>query len=87
LPIIRRHHILLVTLLLSNAIAMEALPLALVRVGFCVQQALVSLSLARVLISALAPRAPRQDKIAGGLLAIIISVTAVLFFGEVIPVA
>jgi len=56
LPILENHHWLLVTLLLCNAAAMEALPLFL-------------------------------DKMMPGYLAIIVSVTAVLFFGEVIPQA
>lgn len=56
MPILEHHHWLLVTLLLCNAAAMEALPLFL-------------------------------DKMMPGYLAIIVSVTAVLFFGEVIPQA
>lgn len=54
LPILKRHHYLLVTLLLANAFAMEALPIFL-------------------------------DSLVPSIWAIIISVTAVLFFGEVIP--
>jgi len=54
LPLLKRHHLLLVTLLLSNAIAMEALPIFL-------------------------------DRIVSSIAAIIISVTAVLVVGEVIP--
>eukprot|EP00762_Andalucia_godoyi_P003187 ANDGO_01047.mRNA.1 DUF21 domain-containing protein At2g14520 len=54
LPLVEKEHFLLVTLLLWNAVAMEALPLAL-------------------------------DRIVPSYLAIIISVTAVLLFGEVIP--
>lgn len=56
LPIIRDHHRLLVTLLLVNAIANEALPLFL-------------------------------DELVPSYLAVIISVTLVLFFGEIIPSA
>ena len=56
LPILKKHHLLLVTLLLSNAFAMEALPIFL-------------------------------DALVPAVWAIIISVTAVLFFGEVIPQA
>lgn len=56
LPILKQHHFLLVTLLLSNAFAMEALPIFL-------------------------------DAVVPSIWAIIISVTAVLFFGEVIPQA
>lgn len=56
MPILKQHHFLLVTLLLSNAFAMEALPIYL-------------------------------DAIVPSFWAIIISVTAVLFFGEVIPQA
>eukprot|EP00347_Sterkiella_histriomuscorum_P014098 403362175 len=56
LPILKQHHFLLVTLLLSNAFAMEALPIYL-------------------------------DAIMPSFWAIIVSVTAVLFFGEVIPQA
>lgn len=56
LPILAQRHWLLVTLLLMNAFAMEALPLYL-------------------------------DKVVPEYLAVIISVTLVLFFGEVIPQA
>eukprot|EP00753_Platysulcus_tardus_P011914 PLAT3323.19.p1 GENE.PLAT3323.19~~PLAT3323.19.p1 ORF type:complete len:495 (+),score=183.70 PLAT3323.19:27-1487(+) len=55
-PLIANHHLLLVTLLLTNAAAMEALPLFL-------------------------------DKMVPAYLAVILSVTLVLFFGEVIPQA
>ena len=54
LPIIERKHLLLATLLLSNALAMESLPIFL-------------------------------DAIMPATLAIIISTTVVLIFGEVIP--
>ncbi|KAK4425735.1 DUF21 domain-containing protein [Sesamum alatum] len=56
LPVVQKQHQLLVTLLLCNAAAMEALPIYL-------------------------------DKIFNQFLAIILSVTFVLFFGEVIPQA
>ncbi|EDQ91679.1 uncharacterized protein MONBRDRAFT_1294, partial [Monosiga brevicollis MX1] len=56
LPLVSRHHLLLVTLLLSNAAVCEALPLFL-------------------------------DDLVSEYVAIAISVTAVLFFGEVIPQA
>jgi CBS domain containing-hemolysin-like protein len=56
LPLLHKHHYLLVTLLLCNAFAMEALPIFL-------------------------------DAIVPSAWAIIISVTAVLFFGEIIPQA
>ena len=56
LPLIKDHHRLLVTLLLMNAMANEALPLFL-------------------------------DKIVPGYVAVIMSVTLVLFFGEIIPSA
>ncbi|KAM3306044.1 DUF21 domain-containing protein like [Capsicum chacoense] len=56
LPVVQKQHQLLVTLLLCNAAAMEALPLYL-------------------------------DKLFNQYLAIILSVTFVLFFGEVIPQA
>ena len=57
IPLVEDHHLLLVTLLLSNAAAMEALPIFL-------------------------------DKICPSpLVAILLSVTLVLFFGEVIPQA
>ncbi len=56
LPVLLKHHWLLVTLLLCNAAAMEALPIFL-------------------------------DAIMPSFWAIIVSVTAVLFFGEVIPQA
>ena len=54
--VIKNHHLLLVTLLISNAAAMETLPIFL-------------------------------DKVVPSFLAIIISVTAVLSFGEIIPQA
>ena len=56
LPVLEDHHYLLVTLLLSNALCMEALPIYL-------------------------------DSIVPSAYAILISVLAVLFFGEVIPQA
>lgn len=56
LPILKRHHYLLVTLLLANATAMEALPIFL-------------------------------DALVPSFYAVLISVTAVLFFGEIIPQA
>ena len=56
LPLVKRHHLLLVTLLLSNAAAVESMPLFL-------------------------------DKISSPVIAIVVSVTAVLIFGEVIPQA
>ena len=56
LPLIERHHLLLVTLLLGNALCMEALPLFL-------------------------------DKIVPFMAAIILSVTGVLIFGEILPQA
>lgn len=51
LPIIKRHHLLLVTLLLGNAAAVEAMPIFL-------------------------------DRISDPVTAILVSVTAVLIFGE-----
>ena len=54
IPLLRKQHLLLVTLLLSNAMAMETLPLLL-------------------------------DRIVSAVVAIVVSVTAVLFFGEIIP--
>lgn len=56
MPVIANQHLLLVTLLLCNAGAMEALPVLL-------------------------------DRLVHPLAAIIISVTAVLAFGEIIPQA
>ncbi|GIQ81326.1 hypothetical protein KIPB_002268 [Kipferlia bialata] len=56
LVVIKDHHLLLVTLLLMNALAMEALPICL-------------------------------DKVVGEVAAVLISVSAVLMFGEVIPQA
>lgn len=50
-PVIKRHHILLVTLLLGNAACVESMPIFL-------------------------------DKISNPVMAIVISVTAVLLFGE-----
>jgi len=55
-PVVANQHFLLVTLLLCNAVSMEALPLFL-------------------------------DRLADPVTAIIISVTAVLLFGEIIPQA
>jgi metal transporter CNNM len=51
MPLVKRHHLLLVTLLVGNAAAMEALPIFL-------------------------------DRVLGPIFAILISVTAVLMFGE-----
>lgn len=51
IPLVKRHHLLLVTLLVANAAAMEALPLFV-------------------------------DRLVGPVGAILISVTAVLLFGE-----
>lgn len=56
LPVIRHHHWLLVTLLLCNAFAFEAMPIFLAR-------------------------------LVNEMLAIVISVTLILFFGEIIPQA
>ena len=56
IPMVEHKHLLLVTLLLCNAAAMEALPIFL-------------------------------DKMVPSYMAIILSVTAVLFFGEIIPQA
>ncbi|KAH7649403.1 CBS domain multi-pass transmembrane [Cryptosporidium bovis] len=56
LNLIRRHHLLLVTLLLTNSICMEALPLFL-------------------------------DRIIPSWLAVFLSVTAILIFGEILPQA
>lgn len=56
LPIVKRHHLLLVTLLLANAGAVEAMPIFL-------------------------------DRISSPVIAIVVSVTAVLIFGEVVPQA
>ncbi|XP_048768073.1 uncharacterized protein LOC125674817 isoform X2 [Ostrea edulis] len=56
LPIVKRHHLLLVTLLLANAAAVEAMPIFL-------------------------------DRISDPIIAILVSVTAVLIFGEVVPQA
>ena len=51
LPLVERHHLLLVTLLLANAAAVEAMPIFL-------------------------------DRVSDPVIAIIVSVTAVLIFGE-----
>lgn len=56
IPIIKRHHLLLVTLLLTNAAAVESMPLFL-------------------------------DRISNPITAIVVSVSAVLIFGEVVPQA
>jgi len=56
MPLVRKHHLLLVTLLTANAIAMEALPIFL-------------------------------DRLVGPVFAIVLSVTLVLLFGEIIPQA
>ncbi|XP_014664440.1 PREDICTED: putative DUF21 domain-containing protein At1g03270 isoform X2 [Priapulus caudatus] len=55
-PLVKRHHLLLVTLLLTNAAAVESMPIFL-------------------------------DRISSPVIAIIVSVTAVLLFGEVFPQA
>ena len=54
MPILAKHHLLLATLLLANALAMESLPLCL-------------------------------DRLVPSYMAVIISTSAVLIFGEVIP--
>jgi len=56
LPLVRRRHWLLVTLLLANAVCMEALPIFL-------------------------------DAVADVVVAVLVSVTAVLIFGEIVPQA
>lgn len=56
MPLVKRHHLLLVTLLLGNAMAVEAMPIFL-------------------------------DRISDPIVAICVSVSAVLIFGEVIPQA
>ncbi|XP_074625391.1 uncharacterized protein LOC141883712 [Acropora palmata] len=56
LPIVEKHHLLLVTLLLANAAAVESMPIFM-------------------------------DRISTPVIAIVVSVTAVLLFGEVIPQA
>ena len=56
LPLVKRHHLLLVTLLMANAFCMESLPLFL-------------------------------DRLTGPIGAVVISTTAVLAFGEIIPQA
>ncbi|XP_020909481.2 DUF21 domain-containing protein At4g33700, partial [Exaiptasia diaphana] len=56
LPLVERHHLLLVTLLLANAASVEAMPIFM-------------------------------DRISNPIIAICVSVTAVLFFGEVVPQA
>lgn len=56
LPIVERHHLLLVTLLLANAAAVEGMPIFL-------------------------------DRISNPIIAILVSVSAVLLFGEIIPQA
>lgn len=55
-PLVKRHHLLLVTLLLWNAVAVESMPIFM-------------------------------DKITNPIVAIVISVTAVLIFGEIVPQA
>ena len=54
LPILKQHHLLLTTLLINNAMAMEALPIFL-------------------------------DRLVSPLMAVILSTTLVLVFGEVVP--
>lgn len=56
IPLVSQHHLLLVTLLLANAVAVESMPLCL-------------------------------DRVSNPVVAIVVSVTAVLLFGEVIPQA
>lgn len=55
-PIVKRHHLLLVTLLLANAAAVETMPIFM-------------------------------DRITNPIIAIVVSVSAVLLFGEIIPQA
>ena len=45
IPVIEKHHLLLVTLLLSNAAAMEALPIFLDRISSPVAAILISVSM------------------------------------------
>ena len=56
LPLVEKHHLLLVTLLVANAASVEAMPIFL-------------------------------DRISNPIVAIVVSVSAVLLFGEVIPQA
>lgn len=56
IPLVSQHHLLLVTLLLANAVAVETMPLCL-------------------------------DRISNPIIAVLVSVTAVLLFGEVVPQA
>ncbi|CAB4038302.1 DUF21 domain-containing At4g33700 isoform X2 [Paramuricea clavata] len=56
IPLVSQHHLLLVTLLLANAVAVESMPLCL-------------------------------DRVSNPVVAIVVSVTAVLLFGEVVPQA
>ncbi|XP_046848742.1 DUF21 domain-containing protein At4g33700-like [Xenia sp. Carnegie-2017] len=56
IPLVSKHHLLLVTLLLSNAVAVESMPLCL-------------------------------DRVSNPIIAVVVSVTAVLLFGEVLPQA
>jgi len=56
LPLVEKHHLLLVTLLLANAAAVESMPIFM-------------------------------DRISSPVIAIVVSVTAVLLFGEVVPQA
>ena len=56
LPIVEKHHLLLVTLLLGNAASVEAMPIFL-------------------------------DRISNPIVAVVVSVTAVLLFGEIVPQA
>ena len=56
IPLVSEHHLLLVTLLLANAAAVESMPLCL-------------------------------DRISNPIIAVLVSVTAVLLFGEVVPQA
>ena len=53
-PLVKRHHLLLVTLLLANAGAVEAMPIFM-------------------------------DRITNPVVAIVVSVSAVLLFGEILP--
>lgn len=45
IPVIKRHHLLLVTLLLANAAAMEALPIFLDRISSPVAAILISVTM------------------------------------------
>ena len=85
LPLLRNHHLLLVTLLLANAAAMEALPLFLDKVTCSILKE--TLCSSACFFAFLSIEQPALPQLMSPIAAICTAVTFVLFFGEVIPQA